>query len=198
MPRYNWTKADLRRIRRRRAAGEPLRTIALDYGDPAPAHTTISRALKIDEDAEAKALAQKEARRLDRERARRLRENGPPAHDRPEDHEMTAPDQLADDTGPRGRQGGRIVGLTRATGHVAVLDRNDSRRPPTRADLYKPVDHQAEEAVDKGGGMQAVLEATGLHALKNVVNLIDPAILERARQNDAAAPSAPADDSPPG
>ncbi len=39
--------------------------------------------------------------------------------------------------------------------------------------------------------MQAVIEATGLRTRANVLRLIDPAILERARQNDAAPPPAP-------
>jgi hypothetical protein len=34
--------------------------------------------------------------------------------------------------------------------------------------------------------MQALIEATGLRTRENVLRLIDPAILERARQNDAA------------
>ena len=38
--------------------------------------------------------------------------------------------------------------------------------------------------------MQAVLEATGLRTLENVLRLIDPAILDKARQNDAAPPPA--------
>jgi hypothetical protein len=38
--------------------------------------------------------------------------------------------------------------------------------------------------------MQAVIEATGLRTRENVFRLIDPAILERARQNDATRPPA--------
>ncbi len=38
--------------------------------------------------------------------------------------------------------------------------------------------------------MQAVIEATGLGTRENVVTLIDPAILARAGQNDAASASA--------
>jgi len=38
--------------------------------------------------------------------------------------------------------------------------------------------------VDGGGGLEAVVKATGLRTLENVLRLIDPAILEQARQND--------------
>ncbi len=39
--------------------------------------------------------------------------------------------------------------------------------------------------------MQEVIEATGLRTRENVLASIDPAILDRARQNDAAPPPAP-------
>jgi hypothetical protein len=39
--------------------------------------------------------------------------------------------------------------------------------------------------------MQAVIETTELRTLENVLALIDPAILDRARQNDAARAPAP-------
>ena len=38
--------------------------------------------------------------------------------------------------------------------------------------------------------MQAVIEATGLRTRENVLRVIDPAILEEARQNDAALAAA--------
>jgi len=37
----------------------------------------------------------------------------------------------------------------------------------------------------------AAIEATGLRTRENVLRLIDPEILARARQNDAARPPAP-------
>ena len=39
--------------------------------------------------------------------------------------------------------------------------------------------------------MEAVIEASGLRTRENVRRLIDPAILARARRNDAARPPAP-------
>ena len=45
-------------------------------------------------------------------------------------------------------------------------------------------DERAARVVAAGGGMQAVIEATGLRTLENVVHLIDPAILKQALDND--------------
>ncbi len=45
-------------------------------------------------------------------------------------------------------------------------------------------DKTAAQVVDGGGGLEAVVKATGLRTLENVLRLIDPAILEQARQND--------------
>jgi len=71
-------------------------------------------------------------------------------------------------------------------GYAAWLDERDARVPWTRADLYARNDDTAARVVAGGGGMQAVIEATRLHTQENVDRLIDPAILEHARQNDAA------------
>ena len=68
--------------------------------------------------------------------------------------------------------------------YEAWLDGHDARRPLTRADLHGQSDKRAARVVADGGGMQAVIEATGLRTLENVVRLIDPAILKRALDND--------------
>jgi hypothetical protein len=49
-------------------------------------------------------------------------------------------------------------------------------------------DELAAAAVGAGGGIQDVIERTGLRTLKNVLRLIDPAILKHARENDHAHP----------
>jgi hypothetical protein len=72
--------------------------------------------------------------------------------------------------------------------YEALLNEHDARLPLTRADLPSAADRAAADAVATGGGMQAVIEATGLRTLANVLRLIDPAILERACQNDATRP----------
>jgi hypothetical protein len=57
--------------------------------------------------------------------------------------------------------------------------------PP--ADLYSQNDDTAARVVAEGGGMQAVIAATGLHTRENVLGLIDPAILKQALDNDLLA-----------
>jgi hypothetical protein len=62
--------------------------------------------------------------------------------------------------------------------------------PLTRADLHSLNDLTAARTVAAGGGMQAVIEATGLRTRENVLRLIDSTILEQAFQNDGAAAKA--------
>ncbi|HMI98513.1 MAG TPA: hypothetical protein VK488_01635 [Gaiellaceae bacterium] len=68
--------------------------------------------------------------------------------------------------------------------YEAWLDEHDAREPLTRADRHSQSDEKAARVVADGGGMRAVIEATGLRTLENVVGLIDPAILTRALDND--------------
>ena len=67
----------------------------------------------------------------------------------------------------------------------------DARRPLTRADLHSKNDETAARVVADGGGMQAVIEATGLRTRENVVRLIDPAILKQALDNDVLEQAQP-------
>jgi hypothetical protein len=67
----------------------------------------------------------------------------------------------------------------------------DARRPLTRADLHSQNDETAARVVADGGGMQAVIEATGLRTRENVVRLIDPAILRQALDNDVLEQAQP-------
>jgi hypothetical protein len=78
----------------------------------------------------------------------------------------------------------------RPSAYGAWLDDNDLRRPLTRAELYSPNDDTAARIVDTGGGIEAVVEATGLRTRENVLGLIDPVILVRAFDNDAASTAA--------
>ena len=71
--------------------------------------------------------------------------------------------------------------------YEAWLDERDARTPLTRADLRSPNDDTAARVVASGGGMRAVIDATGLRTLENVVSLIDPAILKQALDNDMLA-----------
>jgi hypothetical protein len=69
----------------------------------------------------------------------------------------------------------------------AWLDEREASRPLTRADLHSQNDETAAHVVAAGGGMQAVIDATGLHTRENVLGLIDPGILAHAFDNDALA-----------
>jgi len=75
------------------------------------------------------------------------------------------------------------------------LDERDAREPLTRADRHSQNDDIAARVVADGGGLQAVIDATDLHTLDNVKNLIDPAILKQAIDNDVLR--APAEATPP-
>jgi hypothetical protein len=73
--------------------------------------------------------------------------------------------------------------LRRQVREQAAAEREHVRR----ADLHSLNDLTAARTVDAGGGMQAVIEATGLRTRENVLSSIDPTILEQAFRNDAAA-----------
>jgi hypothetical protein len=64
--------------------------------------------------------------------------------------------------------------------------------PLTRADLHSQLDDIAAGIVAEGGGIRDVIEATDLRTLENVTNLIDPAILKRAYDNDLLRQAQPA------
>jgi hypothetical protein len=74
-----------------------------------------------------------------------------------------------------------------------AIRRQAKEQAPLRADLRSRNDELAERAVEAGGGVEAVTEATGLRTRENVLRAIDPAILVRAFDNDAASPAGPPD-----
>jgi len=165
---------------RRRAAGESLRALAADYG---VAHTTLGRyfgrpevARQLREAgrgvrAERRAAAVRRAgeRRLQRQVRRRAKEQAALARERARPAPARRP---------------------RRSSYEAWLDERDARLPLTRAELRSGSDQLAERAVASGGGIEAVVEATGLRSRENVLRLIDPAILVRAFDNEAAAAAA--------
>jgi hypothetical protein len=81
----------------------------------------------------------------------------------------------------------------RRTAYEAWLDEGETPLPPLRADLRSRNDELAERAVEAGGGIEAVIEATGLRTRENVLRALDPAILVRAFDNAAASTAAPPD-----
>ena len=156
-------------------AGEPLRELASDYDVE---HTTLGRYFKRPEvakqlRAEQRAAAARRSaeRRLEQEVRRKARK------------QATAEREQA----RRAHAAARELASRRRRARSpfeAWLDEHDARRPLPRADRHSQSDERAARVVAAGGGMQAVIEATGLRTLENVVHLIDPAILKQALDND--------------
>jgi hypothetical protein len=150
-----------------------LRSLAAEYG---VAHTTLGRyfarpdvARELREQARALRAEQQAARREERE----VRD------------QAQAQAALAQ---ARARQAAAYAQLPRRSDpRAARLDERDRRLPLLRADLRSECDRLAERAVAAGGDLQTVIEATGLRSRDNALQLVDPAILVRAFDNDAAA-----------
>jgi hypothetical protein len=99
--------------------------------------------------------------------------------------------QSATDRAARGRRGTLVAGGPagrRGCDYEDWLDQREGRLPLTRVDLRSRNDDLAHVAVAAAGGVEAVIEATGLHTRENVLRLIDPVICTNALDNDAAAP----------
>lgn len=168
---------------RRRAADEPLRQLASDYN---VAHTTLGRFFERPEVASQLRRARQERQAGERALARRR------STERRLEQEVRrkAKAQAAterDQARAAAETGERILRRPARTDYEAWLDERDARVPLTRADLHSGHDQTAARVVAEGGGMQAVIEATDLRSLDNVVRLIDPAILKQAYDNDAIA-----------
>jgi hypothetical protein len=150
-----------------------LRLLAADYG---VAHTTLSRYFARPEVAselrrQAGALRAEKRAALREERQLRAQAKVQAALVRARARQAAAQAQL-----PR-----------RSDRYAAWLDERDRRLPLLLADLDSPNDHAAARAVADGGGLEAVIEATGLRSRENAFRLVDPAILVRAFDNDVAA-----------
>jgi hypothetical protein len=162
-----------------------LRALAVEYG---VAHTTLGR-----------YLARPEVARQVREARRHLR-----AERRAAAAGLAATRKLEQEVRRQAREQAALERARRAAAsrlarprrrrspYEAWLDERDARLPLTRADLRSGADDLAAGAVTAGGGIGAVIEATGLRTRDNVLRLIDPAILVRAFENEAAAAAAAA------
>jgi hypothetical protein len=166
---------------RRRATGEPLRQLAGDYG---VAHTTLGRyfarpQVKTELAQARRQLRDEQAARTSAwrrlEPAVRGRANEQAARERQEQKRF----QLAwAERRPRWRP-------PRDQDETVLNEHDAPRRPPTRADEHNTFDVIAKRVVAAGGGTQAVIDANELRTLKQLVDLIDPAILTQAFANDA-------------
>jgi hypothetical protein len=168
---------------RRRAADEPLRELASDYN---VSHTTLSRFFerpdvasqlrqtRRERQAGERALARRQSaeRRLEQDVRRKAKKQA--AAELEQARAIVALNERARRRRPR-------------TDYEAWLDLRDARVPWTRADLHNGHDQTAARVVAEGGGIEAIIEATDLRSLENVVRSIDPAILTQAYDNDAIA-----------
>jgi hypothetical protein len=149
---------------RRRAAGEPLRELAPDYN---VTHTTLGRyferpdVAKQPKEAAKQLRAEERAaesrhaaqRRLEREVRRKAKEQA-----------MTEREQAG-----RARAAVAEISSRRRparTPYEAWLDERDARRPLTRSELHSTADEIAAGVVAAGGGMQAIIDATGFRTLR--------------------------------
>lgn len=155
----------------RRATGETLRSLALDFEVH---HTSLVRffrrpdaVLELGEArrrlrAEGKARQESE-RRLVRDVRKRARE---------------------DEKRDRWLQAWTPPQRLHLSEEMLRLDANDAPRGLTSRERYSENDHKAAEVVASGGGAQEVIEATGLRTLENVFRNIDPQIIRAALAND--------------
>jgi len=174
---------------RRRAAGEPLRELAPDYD---VAHTTLGR--YFDRPEVAKQLKQAAAQLRVEQRAAVARRS---AERRLEQEVRRKAREQASAEREQARRA--CAALSKRTSrprrarsaYEAWLDEHDARLPLTRADLHSQNDETAARVVAAGGGMEAVIDATGLRPRENVARLIDPAILKQALDNDVLEQAQP-------
>jgi transcriptional regulator with XRE-family HTH domain len=173
---------------RRRATGDTLRELAADYG---VSHTALSRYFARPEarrqlkQAEQLLRAERQATAACRSAERRLERE---VRKKAKQQAALERQQLRQSRAVQARIAARRPAAQGA--YADWLDEHDLRRPLTRAELYSPNDDTAARIVSAGGGIEAVVEATGLRSRENVLGVIDPVILVRAFANDAAAPAA--------
>jgi len=159
----------------RRAAGESLRALAPDYGVH---HTTLGRFFRRPEavlelrEARRRLQAERKARqakkrRLEEDVRRRARE------DEERDRRLEAwppPD------------------MPLRSGYLGWLDEREGPRWLSSRDRFSVSDDLAETVVAGGGGVEQVIDATGVRGRENVFRNIDAQIMRRALANDAKLP----------
>jgi lambda repressor-like predicted transcriptional regulator len=170
---------------RRRAAGESLRALAADYG---VAHTTLGRyfarpdvARQLREQTRLLRAEQRAERAAERKLVQEVRRQArrQAALERAQARDLAA---------LRARIARRRPAVRSA--QARWLDERELARPLVRAELHSQSDEIAAQIVARGGGIEAIVDATDLRTRENVLRLIDPAILVRAFRNDAAAAAA--------
>jgi hypothetical protein len=173
----------LRRLRRlvpdealfdRRVAGESLRVLAPDYG---VVHSTLSDFFRRPE----AVLGLREARfRLQEERKARH------AEERRLKQEMQK--RAQEDKEHDRRLEAWASRRPRRAGYEGWLDEREAPRGLSSRDRFSASDDLAEAVIDAGGGLEQVIDATGLSP-ENALSNIDFQLMRRALANDTKFPS---------
>jgi predicted DNA-binding protein YlxM (UPF0122 family) len=160
----------------RRVAGESLRALARDYGVE---HSTLSDFFRRPDGV----LGLRETRlRLQQERKtrqatlRRLKQ----------DVQRQAREDKQHD---RLLEAWKLPGGSEPSDYIDWLNLHDAPRGLTSWQRYSMNDCTAAEVVGSGGGVEQVIDATGLRGLENVLRNIDPQITRQALANDTRFPS---------
>ena len=160
----------------RRASGESLRQLAADYE---VAHTTLLHYFRrpdvVLELREARRRMQAERRRLAAQRAEERRQE---RDVRRRAREGAKRDRQLDAWTPPDRS------HRSDSDYLGWLDGRDAPRGLPSRERYNANDDKAAEVVASGGGVEQVIEATGLRSRENVFRL-HPQIMSRALKNDA-------------
>jgi hypothetical protein len=165
----------------RRVAGESLRVLARDYG---VVHSTLSDFFRR---PDAKLELREARRRLAAEgKARRTG-----LQLLKQDVQRRAGEDAKHD---RRLQAWAERRRIRRTGYEGWLDERDAPGGVSSRGRFSGSDDLAEPVVAAGGGVEQVIDATGLRTRENVLRNIDPQIMRRALANDTKFPSNPRPD----
>ena len=156
----------------RRAAGESERALAPDYG---VVHSSLSRHFRK---PEAVVELREARRRLQAERGTRRAEE----RDQVQEVRRRAREERERD---REYKAWTLRKGPRRSGYRGWLDERGAPRGLSSRERYSENDDLAREVVEAGGGVEQLIDATGLRTRKSVFKNIDPQILERGLANDA-------------
>lgn len=158
----------------RLVAGESSRSLGRDRG---VAHTTILRAMRRPEavvelrEAHPRLREKRQARVAERAQRRQAEE----------DVRRRAREEVSRD---RKLEAWYRSAKPRASEYEAWLDQREAPRYLSSKERLSANDELAEEVVSAGGGLEEVIEATGLRTWQNVYRLINAQVMQRAQANE--------------
>jgi hypothetical protein len=159
----------------RRVAGESLRVLARDYG---VVHTTLGDFFRRPDGV----LGLEEARR--RLKAARTAKQAT-ERELQQDVRKRAQEDAKHDRRLKSWARRR----TRRSGYEGWLDEHDAPRGLSSRERFSMNDDLAETVVAAGGGVDQVIDVTGLRTRENALHSVDAQIMRRALANDAKFPS---------